>query len=95
MESIRYLEGVSTLVLDQEACSGCGTCELVCPHGVFAMENRHARVIDQDGCMECGACANNCPANAISLKPGVGCAGYIIQSWIKGKDKACCGPACG
>ncbi len=93
METIRYLEGVSTLVINEKACSGCGMCEIVCPHGVFEMENGQARVIDLNGCMECGACATNCQGNAIELTPGVGCAGYIIQSWIKGKDKACCGPA--
>ncbi|MGD9281389.1 MAG: 4Fe-4S binding protein, partial [Desulfobacterales bacterium] len=51
-----------------------------------------ARIHDLDGCMECGACAKNCPTAAIAVSPGVGCASYIIQTWIKGKDVAvCCG----
>jgi ferredoxin len=41
--------------------------------------------------MECGACAKNCPAAAIAVTPGVGCAAYIIQTWIKGKNAAACG----
>jgi hypothetical protein len=44
--------------------------------------------------MECGACAKNCPTDAIAVSPGVGCASYIIQTWIKGKGKdvaVCCG----
>ena len=91
MQDFRYLPGVATLCLDSEACVGCGACETVCPHGVLEVHHRKASIIDPDGCMECGACAINCPSNAITVTPGVGCALYIIQSWIKGKDAATCG----
>lgn len=95
MENLRYLSGVSTLELDETACVGCGTCEIVCPHGVYEMNKHKALITDIDGCMECGACALNCPENAISVDPGVGCAAYIIQAWIKGKENASCGgPDC-
>lgn len=90
MKSIRYLPGVATLALDPEACVGCGACATVCPHGVLALEDRRALVKDRDGCMECGACAQNCPSGAIRVTPGVGCASYIIQTWIKGKGAAAC-----
>ena len=83
MEKFRYLSNVTTLYLDSEICTGCKMCEMVCPHGVFEIEDKKAKISDQDGCMECGACANNCPVNAISVTPGVGCAAYIIQSWIQ------------
>ncbi len=91
MKSIRYLEDVVTLALEQDRCVGCGFCTQVCPHGVLALDDRVARIIDLNGCMECGACALNCPTQAISVTPGVGCASYIIQSWIKGKENASCG----
>ena len=91
MKELRYLENVVTLALDQGRCVACGMCVQVCPHGVLALEDRHVRIADLDGCMECGACANNCPSGALSVSPGVGCAGYIIQTWIKGKGKAACG----
>jgi len=92
MKDFRYLPGVSTLVLNGEACVGCGSCAVVCPHQVFAVQGHKAEIIDRDGCMECGACALNCPVSAISVTPGVGCASYIIQTWIKGKDAVieCC-----
>lgn len=93
MKNLRYLPGVTTLALDASACTGCGTCVEVCPHGVLAVADGAARVVDRDGCMECGACAKNCPAEALRVNPGVGCAAYIVQSWFKGKDAACCGPA--
>lgn len=95
MKNFRYLSNVTTLELDADACVGCGMCSLVCPHGVVEMNGRKARVVDRNGCMECGACAVNCPVEAIRVTPGVGCAAYIIQSWIKRKDAASCGgPAC-
>jgi len=92
VENFRYLEGVTTLELDPESCVGCGVCEVVCPHAVFQIRGKKAEIVDRDGCMECGACAQNCAAGAIRVNPGVGCASYIIQTWIKGKEAAgCCG----
>ncbi len=90
MQDLRYLPGVSTLKLKSDQCIGCGQCTLVCPHRVFIVEDRQARIVDKDGCMECGACATNCPVDAIVVTPGVGCAGYIIQTWFKGKEAASC-----
>jgi ferredoxin len=95
MKEFRYLDGVTTLKLNEEKCIGCRECETVCPHGVFAVSNKKAAVVDKNGCMECGACAMNCPASAIEVTPGVGCAAYIIQTWIKGKDAAECGGGSG
>jgi ferredoxin len=92
MQNFRYINGVTTLMLDAEKCIGCGMCQIVCPHTVFKVEKPKARIVDRDACMECGACAANCPTAAISVTPGVGCASYIIQTWIKGKDAVieCC-----
>ena len=92
MKNFRYIDNVTTLQLEVEKCTGCTTCEVVCPHTVFKVENNKARFLDRDACMECGACAINCPAAAISVTPGVGCASYIIKTWIKGKDAVigCC-----
>jgi NAD-dependent dihydropyrimidine dehydrogenase PreA subunit len=72
MESLRYLEGVSTLKFDEDLCIGCSLCTQVCPRQVFEMDNGKARITDLDACMECGACVNNCPVNALSVNPGVG-----------------------
>lgn len=95
MQELRYLDHVATLTLKAEKCVGCGNCTMVCPHGVLEMNGRAARIADLDGCMECGACARNCPVDALSVTPGVGCAAYIIQVWLKGKEKASCGgPGC-
>ena len=81
MKEFRYLSGVVSLQLDEGRCVGCGACAEVCPHQVFELAAGKARLLDRDGCMECGACANNCPVGAIVVKPGVGCAAYVIQKW--------------
>jgi NAD-dependent dihydropyrimidine dehydrogenase PreA subunit len=90
MENFRYLSDVTTLQLKVEACVGCGMCTTVCPHGVFLLKGNKASISDPDGCMECGACALNCPTDAIRVTPGVGCASYIIQTWIKGRNARAC-----
>jgi ferredoxin len=92
MAEMKYLKGVSTLELNREACTGCGMCTAVCPHGVLVVEERNARIEDRDRCMECGACARNCPAAALSVKAGVGCASAIIHAWLTGGEPSCdCG----
>jgi NAD-dependent dihydropyrimidine dehydrogenase PreA subunit len=72
MQDLRYIDDVSTLVLDEKKCIGCSLCTEVCPQAVFEMRNSKAKFRDLDGCMECGACVNNCPSNAIEVNPGVG-----------------------
>jgi NAD-dependent dihydropyrimidine dehydrogenase PreA subunit len=87
--SLTYLKNVTTLAFDADKCIGCGTCEDVCPHGVFAVSDKKARITDKDLCIECGACALNCPAEAIAVSAGVGCAAAIIQGWLTGTEPSC------
>ena len=90
MNRLRYLEGVATLSLDPEKCTGCRVCTEVCPHAVLEIgTDKRAHVRDLDACMECGACATNCAWGAISLRPGVGCAQAIIHSWVFGGEPSC------
>jgi len=85
----RYLTNVSTLLLTEAKCCGCGRCVEVCPHRVLRMIGSTARIDDKDGCMECGACAKNCPTNAISVVAGVGCAYAVIVGWLTGSKPSC------
>lgn len=89
MIGMRYFPDVVTLEYDADKCNGCQMCVIVCPHTVFAMENKRAKMVDRDACMECGACAKNCPEEAISVRPGVGCAYAIIMGAIRGTEPDC------
>lgn len=92
MRDFRYLGDVTTLALAASKCIGCGLCASVCPHAVFIIQAGKAVIADRNGCMECGACARNCPTEAISVKPGVGCASAIIHGWLTGEEPSCdCG----
>lgn len=88
---MRYLLDVVSLELYQDKCTGCGRCVEVCPHAVFALDNKKARIIDKNLCMECGACAMNCAPGAITVNAGVGCASAMINGMVTGKA-VCCGP---
>ena len=86
---VRYLSNVTTLTLDQDKCTGCGMCAIVCPHRVFRMENNKAAVVDKDLCMECGACMMNCAFDAITVRKGVGCAFAILRGKLRGTEPEC------
>ena len=50
--------------VDQELCTGCGTCVEICP--AEAIENNGGvATIDDFLCIFCGACQVNCPQNAV------------------------------
>lgn len=90
-----YLKDVITLTLDKDKCTGCGMCIVVCPHAVFAINEKKSEIMDRDACMECGACSQNCPFGAISVRSGVGCAQGIIRGTLQGSAPSCgcdCGP---
>ena len=90
MFGLGYLKNVTTLEMDTDRCKGCRRCIAVCPHAVFAAEEREVRITDRDACMECGACALNCPEEALTVRAGVGCAAGILQGVMRGT-----GPTCG
>ena len=84
-----YFKNIVTLQYNKDLCSGCGMCVEVCPRGVFSMNGKKAFVKDRDACMECGACMKNCAFNAISVRPGVGCAWAIMLGKLKGTKPDC------
>lgn len=85
---------LNTLQYDAGLCIGCGMCVIVCPHGVFAIEDgvRAAQLVHWEACMECGACQLNCPTGAIVVDSGVGCAAAMIAAALTGKEPTC-GPS--
>lgn len=49
--------------VDRAKCTGCGTCEAVCPTGAVLMKEGQP-VLNPDICTLCGTCENFCPAGA-------------------------------
>lgn len=55
------------LIIDQQKCTGCGTCVDACPFGALSLnEAGKARVDEQ--CTLCGTCVDACPEEALSLE---------------------------
>ncbi len=89
-----YLKNGETLGINEAACTGCGDCIEVCPHGVLGLARGKISVMRRSSCMECGACMRNCPHGAIRVTAGVGCAAAVIQGKLKGSAPEC-GCSCG
>ncbi len=53
-------------MVDEDACTGCGTCETVCAYDAMHVDGK-ARVAEH-GCIGCGLCASACPESAIALE---------------------------
>ena len=53
-------------VVDSENCTGCGTCEEVCPRGAIAVDD--IAEVDPKKCDGCGRCVPECPQDALSLR---------------------------
>ena len=56
--------------VNQDLCSGCGVCAVVCNYEAIKMEKTDTgliAVIDEIKCKRCGACTAACPAGAINL----------------------------
>jgi ferredoxin-like protein FixX len=65
--------------VDSNKCNGCELCYILCPTGVFEMENGKAKVKYLDLCAECGACFYICQVHAIDFSYPEGGAGIILK----------------
>jgi ferredoxin len=52
--------------VDSEMCTGCGTCEEICPMGAISLK-KEVSVIKHRKCIGCGNCVAKCPSEAIQL----------------------------
>jgi len=56
-----------TAMVDQEVCSGCGTCLEVCPYGAIVKNDNGLAEVIAAACKGCGCCGASCPENAIVM----------------------------
>lgn len=54
-------------VINQEKCTRCLICWLLCPDGVISKDTPQLE-IDYDFCKGCGLCAYECPGKAIVME---------------------------
>lgn len=56
--------------IDYELCTGCGTCEALCPDVFQLRDDGKAYVISEEGCNGCNCqeAVDSCPESAISLE---------------------------
>ena len=53
--------------IDEEACSGCGTCVSICPFEAMSKDEEGIAQVDEALCKGCGLCAASCPERAITM----------------------------
>jgi heterodisulfide reductase subunit A len=58
-------EGLPSVV-DRDKCTGCGTCEIVCPYGAIAKDEEGKANVTEVLCKGCGTCRASCPERAIT-----------------------------
>jgi NAD-dependent dihydropyrimidine dehydrogenase PreA subunit len=62
---------IPQITLNQDLCSGCGVCIVVCPYDALELsksDSGRVAVIDNIKCKRCGLCTSTCPSGAISIE---------------------------
>jgi heterodisulfide reductase subunit A len=54
-------------VVDTDKCTGCGTCEILCPFAAISRQEDGKFAVTAAICKGCGVCRASCPEKAISL----------------------------
>ena len=58
------------IIVDNDKCTGCGTCVDVCPVGVYELDTEAGKTkrVAEEECIECEACVDQCPEQAIKIE---------------------------
>ena len=54
------------VIIDKDACIGCGAWVGGCPVGALSLSDEGYSVCDGDTCIDCGSCVGTCPVSAIT-----------------------------
>lgn len=63
--------GEQMAAVDEEQCTGCGTCEDACHFNAISsveISGEHKALIHPSACFGCGLCRNVCPTEGISMQ---------------------------
>lgn len=67
------------LLIDTDACIGCGACEECCPFGAIIVVNDVAEVNEK--CNLCGACVDECEVGALTIEREEKAPGSDLSEW--------------
>ncbi len=56
------------LIVDEEACNGCGRCVELCTTDNLVMNEKGLPEVAHDECWYCSVCEEECPTDAIDLQ---------------------------
>lgn len=78
-------------LLDKTLCTGCHSCEQVCPKGaIWMQENSEGFLypsVKEDTCIQCGLCIKKCPK--LSDKKTVNARPSAFAVWLKDETRLC------
>ena len=57
-----------TSVVDEDKCSGCGTCVEMCAYNAIVKNERGLAEVRDAVCKGCGVCGASCPERAITMR---------------------------
>ena len=60
-------EAINAFV-DEDECTGCGTCLKLCPYNAIQKDEKGIARVNDVLCKGCGVCAASCPEKAIDMK---------------------------
>ena len=55
------------VVINQETCTGCKQCEIICPASCLEIVDKKARMMQDRDCISCGACISVCKDDCIRM----------------------------
>ena len=54
--------------VERENCTGCKSCEEVCPTNSIAVQADNVAAVKEDECIDCNACVDACTTQSITVK---------------------------
>ncbi len=67
VEAIRISDKIGTVLIDKDACDGCGLCKAACPYGAIVMDTDDKKAYKCDLCNGKPQCVRSCPMNALGF----------------------------
>ena len=68
------------LIIDKDACTGCGVCEEICTFGAIKVSDEGYAIVDES-CTLCGSCVEDCEAETLSIEQAEKSAKTDLSLW--------------